>query len=179
MGADCISVDGFECAGHPGENTVGNLVLLAKAARTLKGPFICSGGVGTGAQLAAALALGAEGVSMGTRFMATVEAPIHDGIKKALVDGDENSTELVRGTASTTTTPSRSASSTPRRGGSASRASACGPRPLSTISTTWPTPSNSGRTCKSSEAEKYAARAGYRTVHISCIEVSKVLGLLL
>ena len=95
MGADCISVDGFECAGHPGEDDVGGLVLLAKAAEQLKVPYIASGGIGNGRQLAACLALGADGVNMGTRFMATKEAPIHIGIKQALVDGDEKSTTLV------------------------------------------------------------------------------------
>jgi len=92
MGADMISMDGYECAGHPGEDDVGNLVLLAKAAKKLKVPFIASGGIGTGSQLAAVLALGAEGINMGTRFMATIEAPIHDNIKKALVDSDERQT---------------------------------------------------------------------------------------
>ena len=95
LGADCISMDGFECAGHPGENDVGALVLLAKAAEKLTVPFVASGGVGNGRQLAACLALGADGVNMGTRFMATKEAPIHDGIKKALVNGNEHSTTLV------------------------------------------------------------------------------------
>ena len=95
LGADCISMDGFECAGHPGEDDVGNYVLLAKAAKKLTIPFVASGGVGTGSQLAAALALGAEGVNCGTRFMATTEAPIHDGIKRALVKGDERSTTIV------------------------------------------------------------------------------------
>jgi NAD(P)H-dependent flavin oxidoreductase YrpB (nitropropane dioxygenase family) len=94
-GADIISMDGFECAGHPGENDVGNFVLLAIAAKKLDIPFIASGGVGTGAQLAAALALGADGVNMGTRFMATKEAPVHESIKKALVSGNENMTMLV------------------------------------------------------------------------------------
>lgn len=95
LGADLISMDGFECAGHPGESDIGNFVLLAVAARKLKIPFIASGGVGTGSQLAAALALGAEGVNMGTRWMATKECPIHPKIKQALVDGDENSTTLI------------------------------------------------------------------------------------
>lgn len=86
VGADMISMDGFDCGGHPGEEDVGNWVLLAQAAQELKVPFVASGGNATGSQLAAALAMGAEGVNMGTRFMATKEAPIHDGIKKALVD---------------------------------------------------------------------------------------------
>jgi len=95
LGADIISVDGFECAGHPGEDDIGNFFLLAKAGRVLSVPFVASGGVGVGSQLAAAMALGAEGINMGTRFMATVEAPIHPNIKKALVDGDEKSTTHV------------------------------------------------------------------------------------
>eukprot|EP00928_Gymnodinium_smaydae_P080341 TRINITY_DN64057_c0_g1_i1.p1 TRINITY_DN64057_c0_g1~~TRINITY_DN64057_c0_g1_i1.p1 ORF type:complete len:330 (+),score=81.61 TRINITY_DN64057_c0_g1_i1:66-1055(+) len=85
-GADMISMDGFDCGGHPGEEDVGNWVLLAQAAQELKIPFVASGGIATGHQLAAALAFGAEGVNMGTRFMATKEAPIHDNIKKAIVD---------------------------------------------------------------------------------------------
>merc|ERR1719251_886116 len=95
MGADAISMDGFDCGGHPGEEDVGNWVLLAQAAQELSVPFVASGGNATGTQLAAALAMGAEGVNMGTRFMATKEAPIHDGVKEALVQGDENSTTLV------------------------------------------------------------------------------------
>lgn len=95
LGADMISMDGFECAGHPGEADIGNFVLLAIAAQKLKIPYIASGGIGTGRQLAAALALGAEGVNMGTRWMATKECPIHDNIKQALVDGDEHSTTLI------------------------------------------------------------------------------------
>lgn len=95
MGCDMISLDGFDCAGHPGEADVGNFVLQPVAARKLGIPYVTSGGVGDGKQLAACLAMGAEGVNMGTRFMATVEAPVHQNIKKALVDGDENSTQLV------------------------------------------------------------------------------------
>jgi NAD(P)H-dependent flavin oxidoreductase YrpB (nitropropane dioxygenase family) len=95
LGCDMISLDGFDCAGHPGEADVGNFVLQPIAARQLGIPYVTSGGVGDGKQLAASLAMGAEGVNMGTRFMATVEAPIHDNIKQALVDGNENSTELV------------------------------------------------------------------------------------
>lgn len=84
-GADMISMDGFDCGGHPGEEDVGNWVLLAQAARELKIPFVASGGSATGSQLAAALALGAEGLNMGTRFMVTTEAPIHQGIKDSIV----------------------------------------------------------------------------------------------
>jgi len=94
-GADMISMDGFDCGGHPGEEDVGNWVLLAKAGAVLKAagiPFVASGGCVTGSQLAAALSLGAEGMNMGTAFMATEEAPIHDNIKKALVESDERST---------------------------------------------------------------------------------------
>jgi len=95
LGVDMISMDGFDCAGHPGEADIGNWVLFAKAARELKIPFVASGGCADGKQLAAAIAMGAEGMNMGTRFMATVEAPIHDNIKQALVDADEHSTTLV------------------------------------------------------------------------------------
>jgi len=98
IGADMISMDGFDCGGHPGEEDVGNWVLLAKAGIKLKEagiPFVASGGCATGKQLAAALAMGAEGMNMGTAFMATVESPIHAGIKKALVDADERSTTHV------------------------------------------------------------------------------------
>lgn len=95
LGADIISMDGFECGGHPGEEDVGNFVLLPLAARKLSVPFIASGGCADGKQLAAALCMGAQGMNCGTRFMATVEAPIHQNIKEALVRGDERSTTLV------------------------------------------------------------------------------------
>jgi nitronate monooxygenase len=95
LGVDAISMDGFDCAGHPGELDVGNWVLFAVAARQLDIPFVASGGCADGKQLAAALAMGAEGMNMGTRWMATKEAPIRDEIKQALVEGDENSTTLV------------------------------------------------------------------------------------
>lgn len=85
MGADFISMDGFDCGGHPGEEDVGNWVLLAQAAQELQIPFVASGGSATGSQLAAALAMGAEGLNMGTRFMATKEAPVHQNIKEAIV----------------------------------------------------------------------------------------------
>ncbi len=94
-GADMISMDGFDCGGHPGEEDVGNWVLLAKAGQKLREagiPFIASGGCATGRQLAAALAMGAEGMNMGTAFMATREAPIHANIKQAIVDADERDT---------------------------------------------------------------------------------------
>jgi nitronate monooxygenase len=95
LGADIVSIDGFECAGHPGEDDVGGLVLIPAAARRLKIPVVASGGIGDGRGLAAALALGAEGVNMGTRFCATREAPIHDAIKRMLVDGSERDTRLI------------------------------------------------------------------------------------
>lgn len=95
LGVDILSVDGFECAGHPGEDDVPNFVLLTRAAEVLEIPFLASGGIGTGRQLAAALMLGADGINMGTRFMATQEAPIHDSVKRALVDADERDTALI------------------------------------------------------------------------------------
>jgi nitronate monooxygenase len=84
-----VSVDGFECAGHPGEDDVPNLILLPRAAEALSIPFIASGGIADGRGLAAALVLGADGVNMGTRFMATREAPIHDNVKQRLVEASE------------------------------------------------------------------------------------------
>lgn len=95
LGVDVISIDGFECAGHPGENDVGGLVLFPAAARALKIPVIASGGISDGQGLAAALALGCDGINMGTRFMATQEAPIHDNIKQKIVEMDENQTQLI------------------------------------------------------------------------------------
>ena len=95
MGVDIVSIDGFECAGHPGEEDVPGLVLIPAAADQVKGPLLASGGFGDGRGLAAALALGAEGINMGTRFCATVEAPIHDGIKQFLLAGDERATDLI------------------------------------------------------------------------------------
>ncbi|MCA6241040.1 MAG: nitronate monooxygenase, partial [Phenylobacterium sp.] len=95
VGCDAISVDGFECGGHPGEDDVPNFVLLPRAAEELKIPFVASGGVANGKQLAAALALGAEGINMGTRFIATKEAPVHDNVKQAIVDATELDTRLV------------------------------------------------------------------------------------
>lgn len=95
LGADFISIDGLECAGHPGEVDVGNWVLLAQCQQKLTIPYIVSGGCATGSQLAAALALGAQGMNMGTRFMATKEAAIHENIKKAIVDANEQSTMLL------------------------------------------------------------------------------------
>jgi nitronate monooxygenase len=95
IGCDAISVDGFECGGHPGEDDVPNFILLPRAAEELEVPFVASGGMADGRSLVAALALGAEGMNMGTRFMATREAPIHDNVKQALVAASELDTRLV------------------------------------------------------------------------------------
>lgn len=94
-GVDIVSIDGFECAGHPGEDDVPGLVLIPIAAKALKIPVIASGGIGEGRGLAAALVLGAEGINMGTRFCATKEAPLHDNIKRALVKASERETNLI------------------------------------------------------------------------------------
>ncbi|HWT21260.1 MAG TPA: nitronate monooxygenase family protein [Variovorax sp.] len=94
-GVDVVSIDGFECAGHPGEDDVGGLVLIPLAVQALRIPVIASGGIADGRGMAAALALGAEGVNMGTRFCATVEAPIHPEIKNALVRASERETNLI------------------------------------------------------------------------------------
>jgi nitronate monooxygenase len=95
MGVDIVSIDGFECAGHPGEDDIGGLILIPAAADKVSVPLLASGGIGDGRGLAAALALGAEGVNMGTRFCATVEAPIHDDIKQFIVANDERATNLI------------------------------------------------------------------------------------
>ncbi|HLK37209.1 MAG TPA: nitronate monooxygenase family protein [Polyangiaceae bacterium] len=95
IGCDAVSVDGFECAGHPGEDDVPGLVLLPCAADRVTVPIIASGGFGDGRGLAAALALGADAINMGTRFLATVEAPVHDNVKQKLVEGDERQTSLL------------------------------------------------------------------------------------
>lgn len=95
IGCDAVSVDGFECAGHPGEDDVTNLVLLPAAFAKLSIPMVASGGIGTGSQMAAAMALGAEGVNMGSRFVATQEAPVHENMKQAMVDADERQTTLM------------------------------------------------------------------------------------
>lgn len=95
MGVDAISIDGFECAGHPGEDDIPGLILIPAAADKVKIPMIASGGFGDGRGLAAALALGAEGINMGTRFCATVEAPIHDKVKQFIVANDERDTHLI------------------------------------------------------------------------------------
>jgi NAD(P)H-dependent flavin oxidoreductase YrpB (nitropropane dioxygenase family) len=95
IGCDAVSVDGFECGGHPGEDDVPNFILLPRAAEELKIPFVASGGMADGRSLVAALALGAEGMNMGTRFMATKEAPIHQNVKDALVKASELDTRLI------------------------------------------------------------------------------------
>ncbi len=95
IGCDALSVDGFECGGHPGEDDVPNFILLPRAADELKIPFVASGGMADGRSLVAALALGAQGMNMGTRFMATKEAPIHERVKQAIVAASELDTRLV------------------------------------------------------------------------------------
>jgi NADH:quinone reductase (non-electrogenic) len=94
-GCDIISIDGFECAGHPGEDDIPGLILIPAAADKVKIPMLASGGIGDGRGLVAALALGAEGVNMGTRFCATKEAPIHDNVKAKYVENDERGTNLI------------------------------------------------------------------------------------
>ncbi len=95
MGVDAISIDGFECAGHPGEDDIPGLILIPAAADKVRVPMIASGGFGDGRGLAAALALGADGINMGTRFCATVEAPIHEAVKQFIVANDERATRLI------------------------------------------------------------------------------------
>jgi NAD(P)H-dependent flavin oxidoreductase YrpB (nitropropane dioxygenase family) len=95
MGVDAISIDGFECAGHPGEDDIPGLILIPVAAEKVKIPMIASGGFGDARGLVAALALGADGVNMGTRFCATAEAPIHENFKQAMVANDERATDLI------------------------------------------------------------------------------------
>ncbi|WP_298198347.1 nitronate monooxygenase, partial [Novosphingobium sp.] len=94
-GCDIISIDGFECAGHPGEDDIPGLILIPAAADKVRIPLLASGGFGDGRGLAAALALGAEGINMGTRFCATREAPIHPNIKQAYLDNDERGSLLI------------------------------------------------------------------------------------
>ncbi|MGY8632002.1 nitronate monooxygenase family protein [Bradyrhizobium sp. 14AA] len=95
IGCDAVSVDGFECGGHPGQDDVPNMILLPRAADELKVPFIASGGMADGRSLVAALALGASGINMGTRFIATREAPVHDNVKQALVEASELDTRII------------------------------------------------------------------------------------
>jgi NAD(P)H-dependent flavin oxidoreductase YrpB (nitropropane dioxygenase family) len=95
IGCDAVSVDGFECGGHPGEDDVPNMILLPRAADELTIPFVASGGMADGRSLVAALAMGAEGINMGTRFIATKEAPVHDNVKQAIVRATELDTRLI------------------------------------------------------------------------------------
>jgi nitronate monooxygenase len=95
IGVDCVSIDGFECAGHPGEEDIGGLVLFPATVSKLKIPVIASGGIADARGLVAVLALGCEGANMGTRFMATKEAPIHQKVKEALVANDERATDVI------------------------------------------------------------------------------------
>jgi NAD(P)H-dependent flavin oxidoreductase YrpB (nitropropane dioxygenase family) len=95
IGCDAVSVDGFECGGHPGEDDVPNMILLPRAAEELSIPFVASGGMADGRSLVASLAMGAEGMNMGTRFIATKEAPVHENVKKAIVAATELDTRLV------------------------------------------------------------------------------------
>lgn len=109
LGADAISIDGFECAGHPGEDDVPGLVLIPAAADKVSIPMIASGGFGDGRGLVAALALGAEGINMGTRFMCTVESPIHHTVKEQIVANDEQATDLILRTLHNTSRVARNA----------------------------------------------------------------------
>jgi nitronate monooxygenase len=95
IGCDAVSVDGFECGGHPGEDDIPNMILLPRAAEELKIPFVASGGMADGRSLVAALSLGAAGMNMGTRFIATREAPVHQNVKNALVAATELDTRLI------------------------------------------------------------------------------------
>lgn len=95
IGCDAVSVDGFECGGHPGEDDIPNMILLPRAADELSIPFVASGGMADGRSLVAALALGADGMNMGTRFLATQEAPVHPNVKAAIVAANERDTRLI------------------------------------------------------------------------------------
>ena len=95
IGCDAVSVDGFECGGHPGEDDIPNFILLPRAADELKIPFVASGGMADARSLVAALAMGADGINMGTRFIATTEAPVHDNVKQAILHASELDTRLV------------------------------------------------------------------------------------
>src|SRR6202047_5686610 len=95
IGCDAVSVDGFECGGHPGEDDMPNMILLPRAAEELKIPFVASGGMADARSLVAALAMGAAGMNMGTRFIATKEAPVHENVKQALVKASELDTRLI------------------------------------------------------------------------------------
>lgn len=95
IGCDAVSVDGFECGGHPGEDDIPNMILLPRAADELEIPFVSSGGMADGRSLVASIAMGAQGMNMGTRFIATKEAPVHDNVKQAILDASELDTRLV------------------------------------------------------------------------------------
>ncbi len=95
IGCDAVSVDGFECGGHPGEDDIPNMILLPRAAEELNIPFVASGGQADARSLVASLAMGADGINMGTRFIATQEAPVHDNVKQALLAADELKTRLI------------------------------------------------------------------------------------
>ena len=95
IGCDAVSVDGFECGGHPGEDDIPNMILLPRAADELEIPFLASGGMADARSLVASIAMGAEGMNMGTRFMATKEAPIHENVKQAILDATELDTRLI------------------------------------------------------------------------------------
>ena len=95
IGCDAVSVDGFECGGHPGEDDIPNMILLPRAADELNIPFVASGGMADGRSLVASLALGADGINMGTRFIATQEAPVHENVKQAILSASEIDTRLV------------------------------------------------------------------------------------
>jgi nitronate monooxygenase len=95
IGCDAVSVDGFECGGHPGEDDIPNFILLPRAADELEIPFVASGGMADARSLVAAMALGAEGMNMGTRFIATQDAPVHDNVKQAIVNASELDTRLI------------------------------------------------------------------------------------
>ncbi|MFT5674379.1 MAG: NAD(P)H-dependent flavin oxidoreductase YrpB (nitropropane dioxygenase family), partial [Paraglaciecola sp.] len=95
IGCDAVSVDGFECGGHPGEDDIPNMILLPRAADELEIPFVASGGQADARSLVASLAMGAEGINMGTRFIATKEAPVHENVKRAIVNATELDTRLI------------------------------------------------------------------------------------
>ena len=107
IGCDAVSVDGFECGGHPGEDDIPNFILLPRAADELEIPFIASGGMADARSLVGAMALGAEGMNMGTRFIATQEAPVHDNVKQAIVAASELDTRLVMRPLRNTESPTR------------------------------------------------------------------------
>ena len=111
LGVDCVSIDGFECAGHPGEDDIGGLILFPATADKLSIPIVASGGIADARGLVAALALGCDAVNMGTRFMATVEAPIHENVKKQIVANDERATALILRTLHNTARVAKNATS--------------------------------------------------------------------